>query len=268
MQLSLSEMEPDFPQDGPLPDRSRRVYCNRSLRFDQLEWVGFDMDYTLAIYDQQQMDQLSVGATIRKLVERGYPESLLDLEFELEFPVRGLIVDRELGNVIKMDRYKYVKRAYHGTRELSLEERRHHYHAKTIDTGSERYHWVDTLYALCEVTVYAAAIDHLEQRDTPVDHAALFADVRTCIDVAHQDGSILEAILQDPARYLHRDAELAPTLHKLRSDGKKLFLLTNSRAPYTEQMMAWLLDGALPGYASYRQYFDLIVTAARKPLFF
>ncbi len=39
-----------------------------------IAWVGFDMDYTLAIYNQQEMDELSIRATIEKLIARGYPE--------------------------------------------------------------------------------------------------------------------------------------------------------------------------------------------------
>ena len=28
-----------------------------------IDWIGFDMDYTLAIYDQQAMDRLSIDVT-------------------------------------------------------------------------------------------------------------------------------------------------------------------------------------------------------------
>jgi len=43
------------------------------LRLDQVKVVGFDMDYTLAIYRQAEMDRLSIEATVAKLVDRGYP---------------------------------------------------------------------------------------------------------------------------------------------------------------------------------------------------
>jgi hypothetical protein len=72
----------------------------------------------------------------------------------------------------------------------------------------------------------------------------------------------------DLPRYVHRDPALAQTLHKLRSAGKKLFLLTNSRWPYTERMMTHLLHGAMPEYPSFRHYFDVLIVAAQKPAFF
>jgi len=51
--------------------RARRIFCNRNLRMTGIAWVGFDMDYTLAIYDQPEMDRLSIEATQKKLVLRG-----------------------------------------------------------------------------------------------------------------------------------------------------------------------------------------------------
>ncbi|MAQ13579.1 MAG: 5'-nucleotidase [Sandaracinus sp.] len=252
-----------------LPGPEDRVYVNRSLRLDQIDWVGFDMDYTLAIYHQEEMDRLSIEATCNKLCERGYPDTLLGMKYRTNFPIRGLLVDRKLGNVIKMDRFKYVKRAYHGMRELTREERRQAYHTRRLRPASSRYHWVDSLYALSEVTVYSAAIEALEATGESVDPDQLFADVRECIDLSHRDGSILDAILADLPRYVYRDPALAQTLHALRSSGKRLFLLTNSYPAYTERMMTYLLEG--PGatsYRSWRNYFELVVTAAGKPSFF
>ncbi len=248
--------------------RGRRIYCNRNLRLDQVAVVGFDMDYTLALYNQSEMDRLSVEATVRKLVDRGYPESLLTMGYRIDFPIRGLLIDRKLGNVLKMDRYRYVKKAYHGLRELSLDERRKTYHTKQLRPGTKRYHWVDTLYALSEVAVYAAVIEELERTGQSVDYDTLFTDVRTSIDLAHQDGSIVDRVREDLPRYIARDPALGPTLHKLRSAGKRLFLLTNSREAYTDALMTHLIGDAISEYPSWRHYFDVIVTASRKPGFF
>jgi HAD superfamily 5'-nucleotidase-like hydrolase len=269
MQLALPLPELSIPADEAYPPPlARRVFCNRSLRLDHIEMVGFDMDYTLAVYKQAEIDRLSIEATTRKLVELGYPSQLLHMRYRTDFPIRGLLIDRRLGNVLKMDRYRYVKKAYHGMRELSREERRHLYHTKRLRPGSRRYHWVDTLYGLSEVSVFAAVIEALEQEGEHVEYDQLFSDVRASIDAAHRDGSILDEVAADLPRYVERDPDLGPTLHTLRSSGKRLFLLTNSQPAYTEQMMSHLLDGAMPEYPSWKNYFDLIVTAACKPRFF
>ncbi len=238
------------------------------MRLDQVKAVGFDMDYTLAIYRQAEMDRLSIEVTVSKLIERGYPEELRTMKYRTDFPIRGLLIDRKLGNVLKMDRYRYVKTAYHGFRKLSREERRHAYHTRRLRPGSGRYHWVDTLYSLSEVAVYAAVIEHLEPEAGALDYNQLFADIRECADLSHQDGSILDTVLADLPRYVDRDPDLGLLLHKLRSAGKRLFLLTNSGPEYSDAMMTYLLGDALGEYPSWKNYFDYICTFSKKPDFF
>lgn len=266
--VDATALAPPQPATPAQPVGVRRVYCNRSLRLDHVRAVGFDMDYTLAIYDQPSMDELQSRLTIERLVRRGYPEDLIGIRVPTEFALRGLLVDVRRGNVLKMDRYRYVKRAYHGLHPLSRAERRELYESRRLRPGVDRYHWVDTLYSLADVAVYAGIIDHLERTGRRPDYRQLFADVRLCADEAHASGEVNAELERDLARYVVRDPALGPTLHRLRSAGKKLFLLTNSRPEQTEPMMAHLLDGSVPGYASWRQFFDVIVTAARKPLFF
>ena len=61
MQERLPAPEFDSPTGSVFPPPAgRRVYCNRNLRLDQVKAVGFDMDYTLAIYRQAEMDRLCI----------------------------------------------------------------------------------------------------------------------------------------------------------------------------------------------------------------
>ncbi len=253
---------------GPGIPRGSRVFCNRNLKLSDINWVGFDMDYTLAIYDQPAMDDLSIRATIDKLIKRGYPDFIRTVPVSTQFPVRGLLIDKRFGHVLKMDRYKHVHKGYHGFRELTREELKTLYHSKKIRPATPRYHWIDTLYALSEVATYAALVDAMEKRGYAVDYGRLFTDIRECIDEAHRDGTILDEVASNLPHYVHRDPNLAPTLHKLRSAGKKLFLLTNSRWSYTDRMMTYLLGGAMTEYPSWRNFFDVVIVAATKPIFF
>lgn len=258
----------DGSKDGVGLQPERRVYTNRSLRMDQIEWVGFDMDYTLAIYRQAEIDRLSIDATVKKLVDRGYPPELMEARYDEGFPIRGILIDKSEGNLLKMDRFKYVSKAFHGSRELSRERKRELYHQQKLRVDSDRYHWIDTLYALPEAAVYAGAVDFFDARGDQVDYGQLFKDIRESIDEAHRDGAIVDVIEQNLPRFVHRDPELATTLHKLRSAGKKLFLLTNSRAGYTESMMTFLLGGAMQEYPTWKHYFDVVIVASAKPRFF
>ena len=266
-QLPLPLAPPPPPEGARAVPRRAKIHVNRNLRLDALSAVGFDMDYTLAIYRQSEMDRLQIDVTVQKLVERGHPSSLLDIAYPTDFAIRGLHVDKKLGNVLKMDRYRYVKRGYHGMREIARDERRRLYSQKPVQPGTKRYHWVDTLYVLPEVSVFSAAVEHLEASGRVVDYAALFDDVRKCIDLAHQDGSVVEVIARDPERFVERDPLLPIALERLRASGKKVFVVTNSSARYTATILAYLLDDPARGI-TYRSYFDAIVCASKKPRFF
>jgi 5'-nucleotidase len=267
--LPLEEfLAPAHAGSAPGIARHRRVFCNRNLRMSGIAWVGFDMDYTLAIYNQKEMDELSIRATIEKLIARGYPEFIRTIPYSTEFPVRGLLIDKRFGHILKMNRYKLVTKGYHGLRELGKDELRELYHSKKIRPATPRFHWIDTLYALSEAALYAAIVEAMTQRRMSIDYAKMFTDIREGIDEAHRDGTILETVAADFPRFVNKDHDLAPTLHKLRSAGKKLFVLTNSRWSYTDKMMSYLLDGEMSEYPHWRNYFDVVVVAATKPAFF
>jgi len=267
LELPLAGLLPG-PEPSRIP-RARRIFVNRNLKMSHVDWVGFDMDYTLAIYRQEEVDRLSIDATLEKLAGRGYPEDVLrETEYPIDYPIRGLLIDKKLGNVLKMDRFKVVQKGHHGLRALGKEELRTLYHQRRLRPATPRYHWIDTLYALSEATLYASLVEALDQRGIAVDYGKLFQDIRECIDEAHADGTILSAVEGDLPRYIDRDPLLAQTLHKLRSAGKRLFLLTNSRWSYTEKMMTYLLGGAMNEYPTFMHYFDVVIVEAKKPLFF
>lgn len=251
-------------------ERARQVYANRDVNLSEIDAVGFDMDYTLALYNQAELDALSVAKTLERLVsERSYPEHIQEIEPDPDFAIRGLVIDKEHGNILKVDAGRRVTKAYHGFRAIDQLDR-FEYEREAIRQTGGRYHLIDTLFALPEAFMYAALIDKFETRDggVPVSYYQLFEDIRYCIDLAHRDRSLKDAIMADIGRYIHRDDRMASALHKFRSTGKKLFLMTNSGHEYTNAVMSYLLDGRLREYPSWRNYFDILITAATKPVFF
>jgi len=255
------------------PPPERRIFTNRDLNLDRIPVVGFDMDYTLAIYRQEAIEELSLLCTIEKLVARGYPETLHRTDADPRFAIRGLMVDKRLGNVMKMDRHGYVGRAFHGRRRLSSEERKAVYRFQRLGQERARFAPVDTLFELPEVTLFAEVVELIDAHpemwpgEKPPGYAEAWQDVRECIDESHRDGSIKDLVKRDPGRYIERDPDLPETLHKFRSAGKKLFVLTNSFFPYTNAVMTYLLGGS-PSYADWTAYFDWVVVGSGKPGFF
>jgi HAD superfamily 5'-nucleotidase-like hydrolase len=242
------------------------VFVNRNLRMRSIGAVGFDLDYTLAHYRYREIDELAFRLTQRKLVEkRGHPPAILDLRFDPEFVVRGLVIDRRRGNILKMDYHNYVVRAFHGLRPMSGEDRKRTYRMRRIRTSSPAYVTVDTLFHIPEAYLYLALVDHHEAAGRRPDYRALYQDVREMIDECHADGSIKREIQSDPARFVTPDPRLGAFLDALRAAERRVFLLTNSEYYYTDVLLSHLLGG---GSRAWRTYFDLIAVDARKPRFF
>ena len=249
--------------------RKNRVFCNRNLRMDTIEMIGFDMDYTLALYHQDKLEQLSIELTLGKLVEKhGYPPAIKALFYDPRWAIRGLMVDRQLGNVFKMDRHSYVGRCYHGFRELTQDERRAIYRNEKINLSSDRFAWIDTLFGLPEAVMYTTLVEWHDRNAIQIDYDKLFGDIRTAIDEAHRDDTLKSVIKADLPAYIVKDPLLGETLHKFRSSGKKLFVLTNSLYDYTSVVMSYLLDNERKAYPSWRNYFDIVIVGGAKPAFF
>ncbi len=249
--------------------RKLRVFCNRNLRMDKIEMIGFDMDYTLALYHQDRLERLSIELTLAKLIEKhGYPEAIRTLHYDPRWAIRGVMVDRQLGNVFKLDRHSYVGRCYHGFRELASDERRAAYRNEKINLSDDRFEWIDTLFGLPEAVMYVTMVDWAGREQVGIDYNKLFNDIRTAIDEAHRDDTLKSVIKADLPSFIMKDPLLAETLHKFRSSGKKLFLLTNSLYDYTSIVMSYLLDGERKAYPSWRNYFDIVIVGGAKPAFF
>lgn len=259
-------------QNDPNPPLELRVYVNRTLRMEKIRFVGFDLDWTLADYDRDQMSRLAFRLTLDRLVERyGYPPEILESEFRADFCRRGLILDTEAGTVLKMNRHRYVGRAYHGRRFLEAPERAEYYRRDPINPASSRFYHADTLFELPEVNIFSEVIErHLRQPDVvPLEsYARLFQETRTAIDSIHADGSLKQKILADLETFLPRDPQLPLALERMALDGKKLMLITNSEFFYTDGLCRHLFEGMLPGMKSWRDAFDLIIVSAGKPNFF
>lgn len=279
----------------------RRIFCNRNLRLDRIRHVGFDMDYTLAIYEET-MEHLQAEMVLERLAERyGYPQGVLGVKYQPGFAIRGLAVDTAHGNVFKMDSHRFVGRVWHGAGPLDRESRKRIYTNRKLSPADPSIVMVDTIFSLPEISLYCQLVDLLEhggeQRaqapgageglqviahaDGSAPHVAqihtdgrhvsyerLWRELREAMDELHRDGTLKARILADVPRYIQRDPNLAETLHRFRSSGKSLFLLTNSEPHYTQAVMRHLLHGEHQAYPSWLDYFDLVITSARKPMFF
>ncbi|CAA3030432.1 TRIGALACTOSYLDIACYLGLYCEROL 4, chloroplastic [Olea europaea subsp. europaea] len=87
------------------------------------------------------------------LKNMGFPVD--GLAFDPELVIRGLVIDKEKGNLVKADRFGYIKRAMHGTRMLSTREVSEMYGRELVDLRKEsRWEFLNTLFSVSEAVAY------------------------------------------------------------------------------------------------------------------
>jgi HAD superfamily 5'-nucleotidase-like hydrolase len=232
--------------------------------------IGFDLDHTLAHYDPVPVEELAFDLTKQKLVaSKHYPREILDLKYDPTFVIRGLVVDKKRGNLLKMDYFNYVSRGHHGLRELNATERERAYRSSRIRLSHENYSSVDTLFHLPEVYLFLCVVDILERTGAKrTDYTQSYDDVREMIDEAHRDGSLKSVITANLDTYIRLDNEMRTVLDEFRRGGKKLFLLTNSDWTYADKLLRHLLERGRGAPTHWSGIFDLVVVEASKPSFF
>ena len=254
--------------DVTRPPREREIFCNRTLNLRGIKAIGYDMDYTLIHYHVEAWERRAYEYLRETLAAQGWPVG--HLEFDPGFVIRGLMIDTTLGNIVKADRFGYIKRACHGTAFMEFDAQRVTYARTLVDLRDHRWAFMNTLFSLSEACMYAQLVDLLDARQLPgvLGYADLYAHVRKGLDGAHAEGRLKAEIIARPEAYVDRDPDLPWALLDQKEAGKKLLLITNSEWGYTAAMMAWAFDGLLPRGMGWRDLFDLVIVSARKPTFF
>jgi HAD superfamily 5'-nucleotidase-like hydrolase len=253
---------------NPLP-RHRGVFCNRTLNFRSLRAIGYDMDYTLVDYRVDVFERQVYEFARDRFLGQGWPAECL--AFDPGMVARGLVIDTELGNVVKANRFGLVRKAMHGTAAMEFSTQRDVYASGTVvDLADPRWVFLNTLFSLSEGCLYAQLVDLLDQGRLPgtMGYRDLYVRVRAMVDAQHLEGRLKAEISAQPERCVVLDPETPLTLLDQRHAGKKLLLITNSDWNFSAAMMAYAFDRFLPEGMTWRDLFDLVIVGARKPDFF
>ena len=231
-----------------------------------------------AQYEQPAFDKLAFDGAKEKLVKAlGYPEDVLDFEYDHKFWVRGLIIDTLRGNFLKIDRHKYVRLAYHGFTPISSELRKHLYSRtfNVVPSFTEK-HFVnmDTVFQHVDAHLFALLVDLKDKGEHEFldlkTYDEIYRQVRECIDLCHRDGVIKDEAALNPEKYIIPDPDMIPMLQQMRESGVKTFLLTNSYWEYTSVAMNFLYHGRKVDEETMKKnewmdLFDVVVVGSCKP---
>lgn len=262
------------------------IFVNRSLHLENVKFYGFDMDYTLAEYKSPAYETLGFNLTKERLVHKGYPEEILEFEYDPSFPVRGLWFDTLYGNLLKVDAYGNILVCVHGFEFLKHSQVYELYPNKFLTLDESRVYVLNTLFNLPETYLIACLIDYFTNSpqytrtnygvrcgDLAMSFKSIFQDVRNAVDYVHIHGDLKSKTIENLDLYLKKDDRLPMFLSRIKDSGAKIFILTNSEYNFTDKIMTYLFDfpyGAKPGepHRNWKTYFDWIVVDAKKPLFF
>ena len=162
--------------------RKNRVFCNRNLRMDQIEMIGFDMDYTLALYHQDatraavdRADARQADREARLPARRSASSS-----YDPRWAIRGC-VDRQAARQRLQDRPPRLRRA-----RLPRHARAHAATSASGSTARRRSRLSTPRYAVDRHAVRSARGGHVHRRWStaldsqrrPVDYDKLFGDIR------------------------------------------------------------------------------------------
>jgi 5'-nucleotidase len=137
---------------------------------------------------------------------------------------RGLIIDKVRGNILKVDRNKYVQKACHGYEELQAHDRKAEYNHDVHSFTESNFTSLDTLFMVVDASIFSHLVDYKDKHPDVItkSYEQIHADVRHSVDLCHLDGTIKETVMKDPAKYIRYDEEFVPMMKRYRDEGKKV----------------------------------------------
>ncbi|KAK9179073.1 hypothetical protein WN943_028270 [Citrus x changshan-huyou] len=264
----------DFGIPSPSSARNspRGIFCSRTLNLRSISAIGYDMDYTLMHYNVMAWEGRAYDYCMVNLRNMGFPVE--GLAFDPDLVIRGLVIDKEKGNLVKADRFGYVKRAMHGTTMLSNRAVSEMYGRELVDLRKEsRWEFLNTLFSVSEAVAYMQMVNRLDEGAIgpelgPLDYKGLYKAVGKALFRAHVEGQLKSEIMSKPELFVEPDPELPLALLDQKEAGKKLLLITNSDYHYTDKMMQHSFNRFLPNDMGWRDLFNMVIVSARKPEFF
>jgi 5'-nucleotidase len=125
---------------------------------------------------------------------------------------RGLIIDTERGNFLKIDRHKYVRVAYHGLDEISSTTRKILYskNFNKVESFSEKsYVNMDTLFQFVDAHLFALLVNMKDRGEHEFldfkTYGDIYRSIRESVDLCHRDGVIKDEVARNPEKYIVLD---------------------------------------------------------------
>jgi HAD superfamily 5'-nucleotidase-like hydrolase len=258
----------------------------------QPDWIGFDLDHTVARYKLPALHALTAAACADWLRHHAHVPAAAFAEAPVaELGVRGAVIDRVRGNVVLVNERRRVYAAWHGAAAMSAAQIDAAYHSAEAEAEAEslasfqfqttRRFWpTHSYFETFLPPLFVRLVDWLDGANAageaawaqwPACRVRTYEDVT---DVVHLSlvyiytnfhvGAFFAAFRAAPGAYLHKRPFVRQWIARVRatSPGTRVFLATNSMAEFTDLLCRFAIGD------DWTDLFDLVVFKARKPLFF
>lgn len=249
-----------------------KVFVNRTLNMKKINYIGLDMDHTLIRYKSENFEALTHSTLCKKLTEQlQYPKEVLSLKFSYEYAIRGLVIDKERGNLLKLSRHGAIRNSRHGIHKLDYATQQKIYKSTYIDLSDPEYEAIDTSFSIAYAALFAQLVDlkdnHPECMGLP-DYVIMAQDLNRMLDQSHRDGTLKTVVRDHLSDYIIKDPKVVEGIRRYRKHGKKFFILTNSDFYYTKLLLDFAINPFLEEGETWLDLFEYVITFAQKPRFF
>ncbi|QBR82953.1 5'-nucleotidase [Legionella israelensis] len=248
----------------------QKVFVNRILNMKKIKLIGLDMDHTLIRYHIEALESLVFQYAIAKLIEiKQYPEIIKTLRFKFEDAIRGLVIDCENGNILKLSRFGAIRQSYHGTHPIDFFQQKKIYRTIYVDLGDPNYMPIDTSFSIAFCVLYGQMVDLKDAYpDILPNYQTIAFDLQYCVDKVHAEGKLKQEIAENLSKFVVKDKKIVEGLKRYLHYGKKFFILTNSDYDYTHTLLKYAIDPFLSKGETWHDLFEYVITMANKPRFF
>jgi len=260
-----------------------------TFKLTDYDCIGFDLDNTLLRYHVTNLVHMEYEELANYLVnQRGYSAAHLLrplTDDDLDFMQKGLLLDFDRGNVLRVSPDGVIRRATHGSRLLSVDRIKEIYPDQRWDItdvyckdilsawngpASKKIRGLMDYFDMPASIVFARLIDMLdEEHGSPLNSYNVWPDILDGLyhlfskeQFQNFELGFFAHLKKDPEKYLRKcSAETIAWLRKLK-ERSTTFLLTGSNADFVNFAASYALGD------NWRSLFDIVICFARKPGFF
>eukprot|EP00105_Crassostrea_gigas_P028863 XP_011450639.1 PREDICTED: 5'-nucleotidase domain-containing protein 1 isoform X1 [Crassostrea gigas] len=247
--------------------------------------IGFDLDHTLAKYKLVDLMNLTYDSLCESLIKKGYNPKIKDkLDVHKDFICKGLFLDSEKGNILKLSHDGKILRCSHGTRMMDKAEiisvygpdlHWEHFeeaigNVKAVGKDM-KYRFFENYFDIPALVCCAHIVDILdEENGEPLKKYDFWKDVNHSFgenyiptQFAKNAGWFFPRLKENPKTYLQPSSNgVKDWLKELKGDKRVVFLMTSSAIDFAGLVIEIVLG------SDWRNYFDIYITDAKKPGFF